>query len=730
MLPARASRAFRNTVGPFACLLLFATVATASGQAGSKDEAAWRPLFDGKTLANWEPTKFGGEGPVAVENGQIVLAAGNDLTGITWTGVDLPATNYELALQAMRIEGSDFFAGVTFPVGDSSCSLILGGWGGTVVGLSSINGEDASENDTSQSIAFEDRRWYDVRIRVTPARIEAWLDGRQIVNQELRGRRIGVRIEVEPSRPLGVASYRTKAALRDLRLRRLGGAEVKTTGGVVRGTTTADGQIRIFKGIPYADSAAGEFRWTAPRPVPAWGGVRDATETGAHCAQGPIFDDITFQRPASEDCLNLNIWTSARNASQRLPVMVWIHGGGFQAGAGTEPRHDGEAFARKGVVLVTFNYRLGVFGFLAHPELTRESGRNASGNYGLLDQIAALRWVKENIAAFGGDPANVTIFGESAGSFAVSALMASPLAVGLFHKAIGESGAFFTASGGTLALRSLAATEQHGLKFASTVGADSLSALRAKSSDEVLQAALKIQPWFAPNLDGYVLSDDVHSVFAAGKQARVPLLAGWNADEVRGAVVLAKQKATVQSFGEDVRKRFGEHADAILKTYRPSTDAEAVESAAALASDTFIGYSTWKWIEMHARTGRAPVYRYSFDRKIPVAPDTKVNGVPATSRDIGARHAGEIEYVFGTLDSVRNVTWESSDRKLSDAMTTYWTSFARTGDPNGAGLPNWPRYDSQRQRILRLDETIREDVEAHRSRYEALDAYIQTRRSR
>jgi para-nitrobenzyl esterase len=499
---------------------------------------------------------------------------------------------------------------------------------------------------------------------------------------------------------------------------------VKTATGPVEGRSTGDGRIQVFKGIPFAAPPVGDLRWQAPKPAAPWQGARKAAEFGSRCLQGQIFGDIVFT-DKSEDCLSLNIWTPAGGpeAGGRVPVMVWIHGGGFQAGAGAEPRHDGEAFARKGVVLVTFNYRLGVFGFFAHPELTKESGRNASGNYGLLDQIAALRWVQENIAAFGGDPGNVTIFGESAGSFAVSALMASPLARGLFHKAIGESGAYFQAGSGPLALASLPATEERGVKFAEGLGAPSLSALRAVSGDAVLAAALKTQPWFAPNLDGYVLPEAVDAVFAAGRQARVPLLAGWNADEVRGGVVLGKVKPTAQSFTEDTRKRFGAEADALLKVYPAATDAEALESAAALASDLFIGYSTWKWIEIHAKTGESPVYRYSFDRKIPVAPDAKINGNPATSRDIGARHAGEIEYVFGALDSLKNVPWEASDRKLSDAITTYWANFARTGDPNGAGLPKWPRYD-QGGRVVHLDETIRDTDDPLRPRYEALDAIM------
>jgi para-nitrobenzyl esterase len=498
-------------------------------------------------------------------------------------------------------------------------------------------------------------------------------------------------------------------------------AQVKTTAGAVRGATSADGQVRIFKGIPYAAAPIGDLRWKEPQPASAWEGVRDATEPGRQCMQGAIFGDIVFSQPPSEDCLNLNIWTPA-TPSGRLPVMVWIHGGGFQAGAGAEARHDGEAFVRKGVVLVTLNYRLGVFGFLAHPDLTRESGRSASGNYGMLDEVAALRWVKDNIAAFGGDPGNVTIFGESAGSFAVSALMASPVARGLFHKAIGESGAYF--GEGPLGPQALPASEQAGVKFATALGADSIAALRAKPAEEVLQAALKTQPWFSPTVDGYFLPEDVATIFAAGRQARVALLAGWNADEVRSGVVLAKQKATAQSFSDETRKRYGQDADAILKAYPAGTDPEALESAASLASDVFIGYGTWKWIETHARTGRAPVYRYSFDRKIPVPADEQVNGFPATARDIGARHAGEIEYVFGSLDSRKGVPWEPIDRTLSDAMTSYWAAFARSGEPKAKGLPRWPRFAGDTGQVLHLDDKIAAKPDTQRPRYEALDAFM------
>lgn len=501
---------------------------------------------------------------------------------------------------------------------------------------------------------------------------------------------------------------------------------VKTAAGAVQGSAIGTTGIRVFKGVPYAAPPTGERRWQAPQPVSPWEGVRDATAFAAACVQGKVFGDISFDK-IDEDCLNLNIWTPAR-ASDRLPVMVWIHGGGFVAGGGSEPRHDGEAFARKGIVLVTINYRLGVFGFLAHPELTRESGHDASGNYGLLDQVAALRWVQDSIAAFGGDPANVTIFGESAGSFAVSALVASPLARGLFHKAIGESGAFF--SSGTLPMRTLAAAEGQGVKFADALGAASLAALRAKPAAEVLAAASKqMQPGFSPILDGYFMPEEPSAIYAAGRQSRVPLLAGWNADEIRQAVTMRPEKPTVQSFTADVRKRFGESSDAILKAYPAADDAEALESAAALGSDLFIGYATWKWIETHLKNGEAPVYRYSFDRKIPVEPGATMMGRPVTTSDVGARHAGEIEYVFGTLKgSLPKVPWEEGDWKLSDAMTSYWANFARTGDPNGPGLPPWPRYEPKTRRVQHLDVTIKDGPDALRPRYEALDAFAASQR--
>jgi para-nitrobenzyl esterase len=496
---------------------------------------------------------------------------------------------------------------------------------------------------------------------------------------------------------------------------------VRIDAGALEGTSTANGKVRVFLGVPFAAPPVGKLRWQAPQPVAPWEGVRKAATFGARCMQGPIYSDMIFRDGMSEDCLYLNVWAPAD--AKGLPVMFWIHGGGFQAGSPSEPRQDGTELARRGVIVVGANYRLGVFGFFAHPELTKESGRNASGNYGLLDQIATLQWIKRNIAAFGGDPDNVTIFGESAGSLSVSALMASPPAKGLFHRAIGESGAFFNE--GLLGPKTLEASATAGQQFATSLGAPSLAALRLKPGADVLAAALKV-PWFSPSIDGYVLPANVSSIYAAGKQAHVPLLAGWNADEARGGVVLGKA-VTAASFTADVRERFGEKADALLKLYPAATDDDALESAAALATDQFQGAATWRWIQAHQTTGGSPVYRYQFDRKIPVPPDQKVNGRTATAKDIGARHAGEIEYVFGALDSVPGVTWEPADRALSAQMMSYWTNFARAGNPNGPGLPKWPAYDATTgQSVLHLDIMTKPMPDVNRARYKFLEPFLAT----
>jgi para-nitrobenzyl esterase len=502
--------------------------------------------------------------------------------------------------------------------------------------------------------------------------------------------------------------------------------EVTVENGKLQGTANEDRSVRMFKGIPFAAPPVGELRWRAPQPAANWNGVRQADKFGSACLQTDVFGDIYFRdNQPSEDCLSLNIWIPAKAASAKIPVIVWFYGGGFVAGSGSEPRYDGENLAKKGVIVVNPNYRLGVFGFFSHPELSKESGRGASGNYGLLDQVAALQWVVKNIAAFGGDPQNITIAGESAGSFSVSALMASPLSKNLFQKAIGESGAFFPSGPNAgLSVKPLVETEQNGVKFAESVGAKSLAEMRAKPGDELLQAAAKRGSGysFGPNIDGYYLPTDAVSIYAQGAQSQVPLLAGWNADEGKMFVLFAPQKPTAKSFAEQAQKRFGDQAAQFLKVYPAATDEEALLSAEALAGDDFIAYSTWKWTDMQVKTGNAPVYQYHFEQVPASKPGAKIGSVPAS--EAGSRHACEIEYVFQTLKSQAGVPWTEDDFKVSDAMSSYWVNFAKTGNPNGGGLPDWPKYDSKNgYQVIHLSgKKIHASAETVRGRYEFLDA--------
>jgi para-nitrobenzyl esterase len=376
--------------------------------------------------------------------------------------------------------------------------------------------------------------------------------------------------------------------------------------------------------------------------------------------------------------------------------------------------------ASKGVVLVALNYRLGVLGFFAHPELTAESSVGASGNYGLLDQVAALQWVHDNIAAFGGDTGRVTIVGESAGSFSVSALMASPLARGLFHGAIGESGAYFYGGHGfPLPLVSLATAEKDGVDMARSIGASSLAELRARSTKALIRVLERTPQRFVPIIDGYVLAEDPWDAFAAGRQSHVPLLAGWNSAEKKTT------PTTASALLAQLARQFHDDESVARSAYPASTEREATMSAVALASDRFIAYGAWKWIETDAATGESPVYRYLFDHIVPTA-----NGDPSPD-DPGAGHEAELEFVFNTL-SARKLAWRPMDRHLADLMTSYWTNFVKTGDPNGTGLPHWPAWNETAggRQVMLLDPQARAEPESHRDRYELHDAVAQRQRAR
>jgi para-nitrobenzyl esterase len=503
--------------------------------------------------------------------------------------------------------------------------------------------------------------------------------------------------------------------------------KVKTEQGKVLGKTINDGKVRAFMGLPYAAPPVGDLRWKAPQPPAKWKGDRDATKYGAHCAQGRVFEDMVFQDAGpSEDCLFLNVYVPADATDKsKLPVMFWIHGGGYSGGASSEPRHNGDFLPLKGVVLVTINYRLGVFGFLVTDELAKEND-GVAGNYGLLDMVAALQWVKKNIGAFGGDASNVTIFGESAGSFAVSTLMASPMAQGLFQKAIGESGAAFP-SALTLGGENVKARAAIDGKWVAMLGVKDLAELRALSTDKLLEAAKKKgTTGFAPVVDGKFLTEPVSETYALGKQAHVPLLAGWNADEGNW---MAMQIKTAAQWKELATKLFADRADEFLKLYPGDTDAQAQRSAIDFGSDQFIAFGTWKWLEAHRKTSDAPVYRYHFE--LAALPSKYHQGTFAF-------HSDDIEYVFGTLDTRPGENVRPEDRQLSEAMMTYWTNFAKTGDPNAPAaangsaaanapaaasapaLPNWPKYDTTDNSLIHLNSPITSGPDTTRDRYEFL----------
>jgi para-nitrobenzyl esterase len=479
---------------------------------------------------------------------------------------------------------------------------------------------------------------------------------------------------------------------------------VKTEQGKMQGKTINDGKVKAFLGLPYAAPPVGDLRWKAPEPPAKWKGERDATKFGARCSQGRDFDDMVFQDAGpSEDCLFLNVYAPADSTDKsKLPVMFWIHGGGYSGGASSEPRHNGDFLPLKGVVLVTINYRLGVFGFLAASDLAKEANGMA-GNYGLLDMVAALQWVKSNIKKFGGDADNVTIFGESAGSFAVSTLMASPMAQGLFQKAIGESGAAFS---NVLPTDTLDTREKKDDDWVASLGVKSLAELRAVPTDKILEAAKAKHGGFPPTIDGKLLTEPVPATYAAGKQAHVPLLAGWNRDEggsLGNGMTAEKWKAMAATL-------FPDRAAEFLTLYPGNTDEEAVNSAIDYGGDGFIAFGTWKWIEAQQKTGDAPVYRYHFE----------LRALPSKYHPgMFAFHSDDIEYVFGTLDTRQGETVRPEDRKLSDQMMSYWTNFARTGDPNGAGLPEWPKYGND-DSLIHLDSTITSGPDTLRPRYEFL----------
>lgn len=506
------------------------------------------------------------------------------------------------------------------------------------------------------------------------------------------------------------------------------------TNGTLEGVTESSG-IRSFKGIPFAQPPVGDLRWKDPQPVQNWTGVRKADHFGNRGMQKPIFGDMGFRaEKMSEDCLYLNVWTPAKNAKEHLPVLVYFYGGGMMAGDGSEPRYDGESMSEKGIVVLTVNYRLGIFGFLAHPELTKESPHHSSGNYGLLDQHEALKWVKKNIAAFGGDPGKITIAGESAGSISVSAQMASPLSKDLIAGAIGESGAMISPT--TKAL-TLADGESRGTAFAAQVGAASIADLRKIPADQLLDKAYENRMGSVPpTIDGYFLPDSPVQLFAEGKQAHIPLLAGWNSAETSYQSLLKKDDPTPENYAKVINELYGDKSAEVLKLYPGTTNDEVMRSATALASDRFIVYSTWKWVDLQSQTGTKPVYRYVFSKSRPPVTASMENATPGLAGGIiksntpvekpvvapGAPHAFEIEYAMGNLNYNKFYAWTADDHKVSETMETYFANFIKTGDPNGGDLPKWPAIKDHTSVIyINLDTETKAEKEQHRARYLFLD---------
>jgi len=452
----------------------------------------------------------------------------------------------------------------------------------------------------------------------------------------------------------------------------LAAATVQLDSGAISGVAGSSPAVEVYKGIPYAAPPVGDLRWREPQPIAHWDGVRQAAEFSAMCMQ-PSRAGATNPPKISEDCLFLNVWTAAASPNERRPVMVWIHPGGYQTGSGATPGYDGDALAKRGVVLVTINYRLGVFGFFAHPELTRESPHHASGNYAFIDQVAALRWVQKNIAAFGGDPRRVTVFGDSAGSSSISNLMGSPQAHGLFQRAVGESGAWMGLS--LTPTRTLAEAEQAGARLGT------LAELRAKPADELLKAGRA----GGPVIDGWFLPEDVAAIFAAHKQNDVPLLVGSNQDE--GTFFL--QPTTAAKFTDRARTRFGVQADAFLKLYPAGSDEEASASQLAAFRDE-LAFVMRVWARAQTKTGRSKAFLYYFTHDPPLPEGQSVRG----GRGTGATHGSEAQYIFGNLLGSR--AWTALDHQVSDMLASYWVNFATNGDPNGPGLSKWPAFDDRK----------------------------------
>ena len=478
--------------------------------------------------------------------------------------------------------------------------------------------------------------------------------------------------------------------------------QVQTGNGILEGINESG--IKVFKGVPFAAPPVGDLRWKAPQPVQKWDGIRKADEFGPNPMQENVFGDMMFgTKKMSEDCLYLNIWTPAKTMDEKLPVFIYFNGGGLMAGSGSEPRYAGLSMARRGIVAITANYREGIFGFFAHPQLSKESSYKGSGNYGFLDQAAAIKWVKDNISAFGGDPDRITIMGESAGSMSVSALMASPLTRNLISQAMGSSGSVL----GSRPIITLKEAEQAGVQTAKRLGCKSIKDMRALSADELMKrAAVKSVPSY--NIDNYFFTEQPAETYAKGEQAQVPCLIGNNSSEMIPAYILQGKPATIENLKPVVEKAFNVPADKLLPMYGINTDADIMQLPGyQLAGDIFIAYATWKWMNAQQQTCSKPIYRYIFCRPRPEmvmknkeaglagGVQDKKSDAPAAPKIPGAIHSADIEYEMGNLSTNNVFAWNADDYAISNIFESYYANFIKTGNPNGLGLPEWTPINGQ-----------------------------------
>ncbi|HLZ03820.1 MAG TPA: carboxylesterase family protein [Bradyrhizobium sp.] len=500
---------------------------------------------------------------------------------------------------------------------------------------------------------------------------------------------------------LGVCGARAESA----------GVAVRIDSGPITGKFKLNSKVRAFLGIPFAAPPVGPLRWKPPQPVASWQAPRATTSFGAQCMQGgrsktSVYYEYAGDQQSSEDCLFLNVWAPSETRDGKLPVMVWIYGGGFQQGSAANPVFDGRRLAARGVVVVSINYRVGIFGFMAHPELTAESPKHASGNYGLLDIVAGLEWVKRNAAAVGGDARNVTIFGQSAGAISVTYLYASPLSHGLFARGIAESLGFTNKT-----MTDLATAEAGGKALGEKVGASNLAALREVPAEKLLETKVRM----GPIVDGYFLPENPYTVYSEGKEAPLPLMAGWNDNEGN----TFPHTKTLAAYQDWVRKKYPDIADRLLAAYPASSDDEAKTANKELVRDSLFAWGPWAAVRLHAKNN-FPAYLYHFSHPQPLRAGVTYDEID-TAAGLGTFHSSEYPYIFGTLDVLKR-DWTNADRAISDNLQSYWVAYAYAGSPNAAGLARWPRFSEAADTTMYLGDKVGPGPVPHLDHLKLFDA--------